>query len=209
MVIATESAAVRSLVVQDEAALLARAQRLAPVFAGRAAAHDRDGSFAFENFQELFDTGLLSLTVPQAHGGHGAGARNASRVLSIIAQADPSTALVLAMHYIQHVMIARNKSYPARLARKLARESVEAGALINALRVEPALGSPARGGLPETIVRRTATGWRLSGHKIYSTGAPVLKWYAVWAKTDLRGCRASASSRPGIISACAPAAAMT
>jgi alkylation response protein AidB-like acyl-CoA dehydrogenase len=184
MVTATESVAVRPLVVRDEAALLERAQRLVPVFAARAPVHDRAGSFAFENFQDLFDAGLLSLTIPQAHGGHGAGARTTARVLSIIAQADPSTALVLAMHYIQHVMIARNKAYPARLARKLARESVEAGALINALRVEPALGSPARGGLPETIIRRAATGWRLTGRKIYSTGAPVLKWYAVWVRTD-------------------------
>jgi alkylation response protein AidB-like acyl-CoA dehydrogenase len=182
MVTATESAAVRPLVVQDEAALLARAKRLAPVFAGRAAAHDRDGSFAFENFQDLFDAGLLSLTVPQLHGGHGAGARTTARVLSIIAQADPSTALVLAMHYIQHFVMARNNEYPERLARKLARESVEAGALINTLRVEPALGSPSRGGLPETTARRTVTGWRLSGHKIYSTGSPILKWYSVWAK---------------------------
>ena len=35
-----------------------------------------------------------------------------------------------------------------------------------------------------TIARRTETGWRLSGRKIYSTGAPILKWYAVWARTD-------------------------
>ena len=36
------------------------------------------------------------------------------------------------------------------------------------------------------IVPGTSTdeGWRLSGRKIYSTGAPILKWYAVWAKTD-------------------------
>jgi alkylation response protein AidB-like acyl-CoA dehydrogenase len=178
------SAAARPPEMQDEATLLARARKLAPVIAGRAAAHDRDGSFAFENFQDLFDAGLLSLTVPQAHGGHGAGARTTSRVLSIIAQADASTALVLGMHYIQHFTIARHKEYPARLARKLARESVEAGALLNTLRVEPALGSPSRGGLPETTARRTETGWRLTGHKIYSTGSPILKWYAVWAKTD-------------------------
>jgi alkylation response protein AidB-like acyl-CoA dehydrogenase len=38
--------------------------------------------------------------------------------------------------------------------------------------------------LPATTARRTETGWRLSGRKIYSTGAPILKWYAVWAKTD-------------------------
>jgi alkylation response protein AidB-like acyl-CoA dehydrogenase len=184
MVAAVGSAAALPLDAPDEAEFLARARRLAPSFAGRAVRHDRDGSFGFENFQDLFDAGLLSLTVPQAHGGHGAGARTTSRALSIVAQADPSTALVLAMHYIQHVTIACNKDYPVRLARKLARESVEAGALINTLRVEPALGSPSRGGLPETIVRRTATGWRLTGHKIYSTGAPILKWYAVWARTD-------------------------
>ena len=66
----------------------------------------------------------------------------------------------------------------------MARETVEGVALVNALRVEPELGSPARGGLPATIARRTETGWRLCGRKIYSTGAPILKWYAVWARTD-------------------------
>jgi alkylation response protein AidB-like acyl-CoA dehydrogenase len=33
-------------------------------------------------------------------------------------------------------------------------------------------------------VRRAENGWRLTGRKIYSTGAPILKWYAVWARTD-------------------------
>jgi alkylation response protein AidB-like acyl-CoA dehydrogenase len=80
--------------------------------------------------------------------------------------------------------MARSVHWPGRLARKLATESVEGVALINALRVEPDLGSPSRGGLPATIARRTETGWRLTGRKIYSTGAPILKWYAVWARTD-------------------------
>jgi len=187
MVAAIERTAVRPAVSADE--LVARAERLVPVLAERAVLHDRDGRVAFESFQDLFDAGLLSLTVPTALGGHGADARTTSRVLGTIAQADPSTALILAMHYIQHFEIARNGAYPTQLARKLARESVEAGALINTLRVEPALGSPSRGGLPETVARRTETGWRLTGHKIYSTGAPILKWYSVWAKTDEAGPR--------------------
>jgi alkylation response protein AidB-like acyl-CoA dehydrogenase len=70
------------------------------------------------------------------------------------------------MHYIQHLVMARSSRWPARLSRKLARETVEGVALINALRVEPELGSPARGGLPATVARRTETGWRLSGRKI-------------------------------------------
>jgi alkylation response protein AidB-like acyl-CoA dehydrogenase len=161
-----------------------RANALAVEFAARAAQHDRDASFPFENFTALSKAGLLALTVPAALGGHGAGALDAARVIGIFGKADPSTALVLSMHYIQHLVMARSAHWPGRLARKLAREAIEGVALINALRVEPDLGSPSRGGLPATIARRTETGWRLSGRKIYSTGAPILKWYAVWAKTD-------------------------
>jgi alkylation response protein AidB-like acyl-CoA dehydrogenase len=161
-----------------------RANTLASEFAARAAQHDRDASFPFENFDALAEAKLLALTVPTALGGSGAGALDAARIINIFAKVDPSTALVLSMHYIQHLLMARSSHWPGRLARKLARETVEGVALINALRVEPDLGSPARGGLPATTARRTETGWRLSGRKIYSTGAPILKWYAVWAKTD-------------------------
>jgi len=160
------------------------AKLLASEFAARAAQHDREASFPFENFKELSEAGLLALTVPTALGGAGAGARDAARIIGIFGKADPSTALVLSMHYIQHLVMARSTRWPGRLSRKLARDAVEGVALINALRVEPDLGSPARGGLPATIARKTETGWRLSGRKIYSTGAPILKWYAVWAKTD-------------------------
>jgi alkylation response protein AidB-like acyl-CoA dehydrogenase len=164
--------------------LFDKANLLASAFAARAAQHDRDASFPFENFAQLSESGLLALTVPAALGGLGAGALEAARIINIFGKADPSTALVLSMHYIQHLVMARSTRWPGRLARKLARETVEGVALINALRVEPDLGSPSRGGLPSTIARKTETGWRLSGRKIYSTGAPILKWYAVWAKTD-------------------------
>ncbi|WP_146985219.1 acyl-CoA dehydrogenase family protein [Bradyrhizobium macuxiense] len=178
------TSAAKELSLANEPEHIARALRLAEVFAARAPAHDRDASFPFENFADLSRESLLALTVPAALGGGGAGAREATRVLGILGKADPSTALVLSMHYIQHLVMARSTRWPARLSRKLAKEAVESIALINALRVEPELGSPARGGLPATIARRTETGWRLTGRKVYSTGAPILKWYAVWAKTD-------------------------
>jgi len=178
------TAPARDLSGPDASDFVARASLLAETFAERAASHDADASFPFENFEDLSKVGLLSLTVPAALGGVGAGAQDTARVLGVIGKADPSTALVLSMHYIQHLVMARSTRWPGRLSRKLARETVEGIAMINALRVEPELGSPARGGLPSTIARRTETGWRLSGRKIYSTGAPILKWYAVWAKTD-------------------------
>jgi alkylation response protein AidB-like acyl-CoA dehydrogenase len=174
----------KELSVDSSPSIFDRATLLASGFAARASQHDRDASFPFENFKELSEAGLLALTVPAALGGSGAGALDAARIINIFSKADPSTAVVLSMHYIQHLVMARSTRWPGRLSRKLAREAVEGVALINALRVEPDLGSPSRGGLPATIARKTETGWRLSGRKIYSTGAPVLKWYAVWAKTD-------------------------
>jgi len=184
MVSANSSWIRKDLPVDATPAFFDCARLLAAEFTARAAQHDRDASFPFENFKDLSEAGLLALTVPTALGGHGAGALDAARVIGIFGKADPSTALVLSMHYIQHLVMARSTRWPGRLSRKLARETVEGVALINALRVEPDLGSPARGGLPATIARRTKTGWRLSGRKIYSTGAPILKWYAVWARTD-------------------------
>src|SRR6266403_2997005 len=184
MVTASSHIAAREPQRQNECDHVARASLLAKAFAERAPVHDRDGSFPFRNFGDLSEAGLLGLTVPTALGGHGAGALDTARILGIFGKADPSTALVLSMHYIQHLVMARSTRWPGRLSRKLARETVEGVALINALRVEPELGSPSRGGLPATIARRTETGWRLSGRKIYSTGAPILKWYAIWARTD-------------------------
>jgi alkylation response protein AidB-like acyl-CoA dehydrogenase len=161
-----------------------KARLLAADFAKRAAAHDRDASFPFENFRKLSDAGLLSLTVPRERGGLGAGMLEGVRVLNQLARGCPSTALVLAMHYIQHYSMAHGRPWPKHLAELMARESVSGLGLINVLRVEPELGSPSRGGTMATVARRTAEGWRLSGHKIYSTGLPILKWYSVWARTD-------------------------
>ena len=56
--------------------------------------------------------------------------------------------------------------------------------LLNHVRVEPELGSPARGGLPATVARRTAGGWSLSGRKRFATGVEGLDWLLVWATTD-------------------------
>ena len=136
-----------------------RALLLAPRFAARAALHDREASFPFENFKELSEAKLLALTVPATLGGGGAGARDAARILGILAKADPSTALVLSMHYIQHLVMARSTRWPGRLSRKLARESVEGVSLINALRVEP---DPAQASA-QAVQDFTAHGFKVVG----------------------------------------------
>ena len=158
---------------------------LAADFAQRAAAHDRDASFPFENFADLHASGLLNLAAPVALGGQGATLVQLSDVIGAIGRGDPATGLVLIMQFTQHRGLERKGNrWPRELAQKVVRDAVEKGALINALRVEPELGSPARGGLPATIARRTPEGWRVSGRKLYSTGSPILSWYALWTRTD-------------------------
>ncbi len=149
-----------------------------------AAQHDRDGSFPHANFDYLQQHGLLALTVPKALGGYEASLSQTAAVIHAVARGEPSTALVLVMQYLFQLSIARNENWPAHLRERVAAEAVKDGALINALRVEPELGTPARGGLPGTIARRTPEGWRISGTKIYSTGIPRLTWLAVWARSD-------------------------
>jgi alkylation response protein AidB-like acyl-CoA dehydrogenase len=132
----------------------------------------------------LHEFGLLSLTVPCALGGGGANLATTARVVRAIAYAEPATALVLIMQYVFHLGIAQNLRWPERVREIVQRDAVANGALINALRVEPDLGTPARGGLPATTARRATGGWSISGHKIYSTGIPSLTWLQVWGRTD-------------------------
>jgi alkylation response protein AidB-like acyl-CoA dehydrogenase len=152
--------------------------------AGAAVTHDRDGSFPHDSLTALHSAGLLALTVPVRLGGGGAGLRRAAALVEAVGGACASTGLILAMQLIHQHRLADDAGWPAKLRDRIGLDAVARGGIINALRVEPALGTPARGGLPETIARRTAQGWRISGHKIYSTGAPGLRWFMVWARTD-------------------------
>ncbi|MEX0781816.1 MAG: acyl-CoA dehydrogenase family protein [Dehalococcoidia bacterium] len=163
--------------------LLRRADELGRSFAARAAEHDRDASFPFENFEALQDLGLMNLTVPERFGGHGAGLVAACRATEAIAKGEPSTALVYAMHLIYHGVGARSPHWSQPPYEQMARDSIARIAPINVMRVEPELGTPARGGLPSTTATPVDGGWSISGHKLYSTGCPILSYYLVWART--------------------------
>ncbi|MDQ0023961.1 alkylation response protein AidB-like acyl-CoA dehydrogenase [Variovorax paradoxus] len=159
--------------------------QLSAQFAATAADHDRSGAFPRPNFEALQSHGLIGLVAPAAHGGGGASLATARRVIAAVARGEPATALILTMTYLQHHAIARIDSrWPPHLRERVLRDAVDRGALINALRVEPALGSPARGGLPATVARREGSGWKVDGHKLYTTGIEGLSWLAVWGRTD-------------------------
>jgi len=169
---------------EDLQHVIGKARRLAEDFSTTAAHHDATGAFPFENFDKLFEAGLLGLVSGRDHGGLGGGLTAAQAVISEIARGEPSTALVLAMHYNSHFTIRRFGEWPHHLAERVLSANKRGVALINNAQAEPRIGSPAHGALPETIARRDGNRWRISGHKSYVTGIPVLKWVSLLALTD-------------------------
>jgi alkylation response protein AidB-like acyl-CoA dehydrogenase len=161
------------------------AKTLAELFAASAGERDRSGAFPHEPIAALREAGLIGLAVPERLGGGGAGLAQAAQVVGALGVGDPAVALVLSMTLLQHGLIHRaGTPWPRALADHVGREAARNGALINALRVEPELGTPARGGLPGTLARRDGDGWRITGRKIYSTGAPGLAHGVVFVRTD-------------------------
>jgi alkylation response protein AidB-like acyl-CoA dehydrogenase len=169
----------------DDIRLAACLAQVGPLLAQRSAHYDATGEFPHAHFELLQRYGLIAQVVPREFGGAGARLAQARSIVAEVAYRDAATALVLTMTYLQHRGLARaDNRWPAHLRRAVYESAVGRGALINALRVEPELGSPSRGGLPATVLRRHGDGWLLSGHKLYTTGIPALSWLAVWARTD-------------------------
>lgn len=167
-----------------ECAAVEAARALAPALAESAALYDRDASFPFDNVDRLRAAGLLGAATERRYGGQEIGLAQSLRIVEAVSQAEPSTGLILAQQYLFHRNARMTTTWPATVRERIAVSAVTDGALANSFRVEPALGTPLRGGLPETTARRVPGGWSLTGHKIYCTGAPGLTWAAVWARTD-------------------------
>jgi alkylation response protein AidB-like acyl-CoA dehydrogenase len=161
---------------------VAVATALAEDFSLTAADHDKSGEFAAGNFEALFKSGLLGLVTAEKDGGWGEGMETTHAVITAIAKGDPSTALILAMHYSVHAAIRRGK-WPAALAARVLAANGRELALVNNAQAEPGVGSPAHGGLPETTGRIEGDVWVVNGRKSFVTGLPGLKWAIVLAVT--------------------------
>jgi alkylation response protein AidB-like acyl-CoA dehydrogenase len=165
--------------------------------AATAEEYDRSAAFPSAGVKAVYEAGLLTATVGTRYGGPGLGIAGTARILHALGQGDPSVALITAMTLGVHALQARRAHWPVGLYEGILAESAKGPVLLNHARVEPDLGSPARGGLPATTARRTATGWSISGRKRFVTGAEGLDWFLVWATTDEPEPRVGTFAVPG------------
>jgi alkylation response protein AidB-like acyl-CoA dehydrogenase len=163
-----------------------RLQAVLDRIASNAARHDRDASFPFEAIAALEQLGVARLSAPVAAGGYGAGLVQAREIAQRIGAADASVGLVMLWQFVFHAEMAQPDHGWSASARAAVLESIAQGpSLINALNVEPELGSPSRGGLPATrAVRQPDGSWRVHGRKTYATGIPVLRWLLITATIE-------------------------
>jgi len=156
--------------------------RVTKELAERAAYYDRTATFPADSIGVIHDAGLLTATVHERYGGQGAGLAQTVIILRALGQGDPSAALISAMTMFAHGLQGIEPTWPDDVYRAAVAEAAQRPVLINALRVEPELGTPARGGLPATVASPEGDRWSLTGHKIFSTGAEGLRWMVVWAR---------------------------
>jgi len=172
---------------EEQREKVARTERLAAAFAERAAAHDREGSFPFENFADLKEAGYLKLTVPKAFGGDEISLYEFVLLQERLAYGDGSTALAVGWHLGQVMHFRETGKWPDALFEELCRDVVGSGAMINTFASEPASGSPSRGGKPETEAEEVEGGWVLTGRKTFSTLSPILDRFVVTATSKRDG----------------------
>lgn len=149
------------------AGLLAAAETLGQRFAARAAEADAEDRFVAENFAELKEAGLSAAGVPAELGGGGATIPELAEMLRLLARHCSSTGLAFSMHTHQVAIPAwrwqvQKVAAMEPLLRRIASEKL---ILLSSGGSDFIQGS----GRAE----RVADGWRISGRKIFTSGAPA------------------------------------
>lgn len=146
--------------------------------------YDASGAVPWRGLEVVHRAGLLTATVGARYGGAELGPRDVTRILIALGEGDASVALLVANTLGIHRSQAAHDHWPADEYASFLDRAVREATLANAVRAEPELGAPARGGLPATVARRTVDGWRVSGRKAYATGGEALAYHLVWVVVD-------------------------
>ena len=162
--------------------ILVVADELSRDFATRAGDADRQGTLPTEDLEALRTSGLAGLTVPKQYGGLGADLGLTVETLLKLSQGSTSTALVAAMQFNLFGHGLETGSFGLHTDEFCNRAMN--GELFNSAASEPQLGSPSRGGLPETYTVREGDTLVLNGHKTWVTGGAGLSHLLVRARLE-------------------------
>lgn len=168
----TTDAAGRRRVLDD--ALLARLH-------SRAADYDRENRFFAEDLDDLRDVGYLRAAVPVERGGLGLTVDEVNHEQRRLAYWAPATALGLNMH-LYWTGPAADRSRAGDTSVDWLLEEVAAGKVVAAGHGEP--GNDVAIDDSTTLGTRVDGGYRITGHKIFTSLSPAWDWLGVHFRDD-------------------------
>ncbi len=186
-----------SLLTPQQRDLIAVVQDLGQrCFAPRAATHDREASFPFENYDDLRAAGLLGICVPKRHGGHGADFATYVMVAAEMGRHCGATALSFNMHVSSclwsgliadalDMTSAQRDDHEANRALHFDR-IVREGKIYSQPFSEG--GAAAAGKAPwGTLARRVDDGYVVTGKKIFASLSGAADYYGILCTIDKPG----------------------
>ncbi|MGI8864720.1 MAG: acyl-CoA dehydrogenase family protein [Solirubrobacteraceae bacterium] len=172
----------RAPLTQRQRGIVELAAGLAAEFAERAAEHDREASFPFENYERMRDAGYLGLTVPEELGGMGASLQELLLAQERLATGCSSTALAVNMHVSpigQLASLWRSTRDPK--LEQFLREAASGKVVYASMTAE-------RGHsvlmTSSTIAERVDGGFRVSGDKIFGTESSICTQFTTMARYE-------------------------
>jgi alkylation response protein AidB-like acyl-CoA dehydrogenase len=160
----------------DAAVIKAReisSQLLAP----QAGQNDKAGRFSTEAVVSLGESGLMGLMLPGYVGGSGLGPRTFAAVVSTLAEADASVAMVYLMHVLGTATIQAARASAVQAVKPILQE-ISAGRHLSTLAFSEA-GSRSHFWAPVSRARRNGTGVYISARKSFVTSASHAHSYVV------------------------------
>ncbi|CAN5349491.1 acyl-CoA dehydrogenase family protein [soil metagenome] len=149
----------------------------ADVVAPGASRHDKEGSFSTEAIEALSASGLMGLMVSKDLGGMGLGPRALAAVVSTLAEADASVAMVYLMHVLGATSIQTGGASFAPILKDVA-----AGKHLSTLAFSEA-GSRSHFWAPVSKAEKVENGIRLTARKSWVTSAGHAHSYVVSAQS--------------------------
>lgn len=170
--------------VQD---VLSQITRMGPTFAERAAGVDTDASFPVENYRDLAAAGLMTLCVPEEHGGRGFSLGEYAMVGAEIGKFCGATALTFNMHNssmmwsrfmyeMPHLTEAERAAFAPLRKRQFERAVKEQG--IYSQPISEA-GQNWTSKPAQTQCRKVDGGWQINGFKKFASLAGYCDYYSI------------------------------
>jgi alkylation response protein AidB-like acyl-CoA dehydrogenase len=162
-------------------------------FAGRAAQWDETATFPFANYEDLRESGLLRLCVPESHGGLGADYATYMMVAAEIGRFCGATALTYNMHICSTmwtgVLADGIPMTDAQRAEHARRRELHFARIVNdgAVYAQPfSEGSAAAAGRAPfgTTAKKVDGGWLVNGRKIFASLSGAADFYGILCTED-------------------------